>query len=219
MAPSFLHGIIDMMFPPRCTFCHRILKGKESGLCEECRKSLPETEGAGALQRGEFFSVCVSPLYYKGDVRESLLRFKFQKTSNYAGTYGKILAGCIREHLQGKYDLITWVPLSKKREKTRGYDQSMLLAMAVALELDDVAVETLVKTLDVPAQSGLEAAEQRRANVLGAYEVKDQDLITGNRILLIDDIVTTGSTLSECARVLRTAGAKDVVCAALARGE
>ena len=218
MALDFLQGFINMLFPPRCTFCRKILGGKELGVCGECRESLPETEGAAALQKGEFFSLCVSPLYYTGSVRESLLRFKFKKASNYASTYGKILAECIRENLKGRYDIISWVPLSKKREKSRGYDQAMLLAMSAALELDDVAVETLLKPMDIPAQSGLEAAEQRRANVLGAYEIKDPELVSGKRILLIDDIVTTGSTLSECARVLRTAGAKDVVCAALARG-
>ena len=78
-------------------------------------------------------------------------------------------------------------------------------------------METLRKERDTPAQSGLTEDAQRRANVLGAYTPVDRSLVEGKRVLLIDDVVTTGATLSECARMLRTMGAADVVCAALAR--
>ena len=135
----------------------------------------------------------------------------------YADCYGRLMASCIREHLNGRFDLITWVPLSTKRAKARGYDQAMLLALAVALELDDVAVETLVKTTHIQAQSTITDKEMRRANVSGVYELRDKELINGKRILLIDDIITTGSTLAECARVLLMGGAESVVCATLAR--
>ena len=113
--------------------------------------------------------------------------------------------------------MITWVHISDERMKTRGYDQAMLLAFATALELGEVAVETLKKTADNPAQSTLEGIEKRRANVLDAYEAIDRELISGKRMLLIDDVVTTGATLSECARTLLMAGAEGVVGAALAR--
>ena len=78
-------------------------------------------------------------------------------------------------------------------------------------------METLRKDRNTEAQSGLTEESQRRANVLGAYSPVDPSLVEGKRVLIIDDVVTTGSTLSECARVLRTMGASDVVCAALAR--
>ena len=79
-------------------------------------------------------------------------------------------------------------------------------------------VETLRKAVDNPAQSGLTDAEHRRANVLGVYEALPEN-VRDKRLLLIDDIVTTGSTLTECVRVLREAGAADVVCLTLARTE
>lgn len=214
-----LSSLMDLLFPPRCPFCRKLLKKGEDGLCQKCAEGLPYTEGAAVFTEGEFFSECVSPLYYKDSVRDSILRFKFRELTNYATCYGDLLADCIRQNLAGKYDLISWVPISAKRKKARGYDQSMLLAMAAALALDDVAVETLRKHKDVPAQSGLDAAEKRRANVLGAYEAADPELIAGKRVLLIDDIVTTGSTLSECARTLLMAEAKEVICAVLARTE
>jgi predicted amidophosphoribosyltransferase len=93
----------------------------------------------------------------------------------------------------------------------------MLLALAAALELDDVAVSTLEKTLDAEKQSSMGSAEKRRANIAGAYKAADPELVEGKRILLIDDIVTTGSTLSECAKTLLSAGAAEVLCAAVAR--
>ena len=166
----------------------------------------------------EFVSLCVSPLWYQSEVRESFHRYKFKGVRGYAKVYGRLMAQCVRDHLAGKYDLITWVPLSPERRKARGYDQAMLLAELAALELGDVAAETLVKVRDTSAQSGLGKDDgARRANVLGAYRPTDPELIAGKRLLLIDDVVTTGSTLSECARTLLAAGAADVVCVTLAK--
>lgn len=208
--------LLDILFPPRCVFCRKILKSSRRSVCDKCLDKLPYT-GAHCSQKGDFFTLCVSPLYYEGDVRESILRFKFKDATGYASTYGLLLADCIRKELSGTYDLISWVPLSRGRYKERGYDQAMLLALAAALELDDVAVSTLEKTSEVARQSRMGSAEKRRANISGAYEVPDRELVEGRRILLIDDIITTGSTLSECARTLKAAGAKQVICATVAR--
>jgi predicted amidophosphoribosyltransferase len=199
MKHTVLSLLLDLIFPPRCIFCRKLLKDGEKGICRTCLHDLPFTQGGDAVQTGSFFSVCVSPLYYSGTVRESLLRFKFAGASQYAGYYGKLLADAVREHLSGRYDLITWVPLSEDRMRRRGYDQAMLLALATSLNLDDVAVETLKKIVDTP--------------------MPDPDLVSGKRVVLIDHIITTGSTLSECARTLLAAGASEVVCAALARSE
>ncbi|MEG1316313.1 MAG: phosphoribosyltransferase family protein, partial [Oscillospiraceae bacterium] len=208
--------LLDLMFPPRCAFCRKILKTGEHGMCKKCGKNISRTKNGG-LQNGEFFSCCASPLYYEKEVRDSLLRFKFHDATAYAKLYGKLLAECISESLSGRYDIITWVPLSPKRLKKRGYDQAMLLAMAAALKLDDVAVELLYKHTDVPAQSGVGSIEKRRANISGVYSVRDEELVRGRRILIIDDIITTGSTLSECAKTLKMFGANEVVCCTLAR--
>ena len=215
---SFISSLMDLLFPPKCAFCGKILTGADDAWCSKCTESLPFTLDNGR-QEGEFYDFCISPLYYKDLVRKSILRFKFRGASAYADVYGKILADCIREEPDVGYDVISWVPLSNKRERSRGYDQAMLLALATALRLSDVAVETLKKPHDVRAQSELSGIEERSANISGAYEAADPELIEGKCVLLIDDIVTTGSTLSECAKVLLSAGAKRVVCAALARGE
>ncbi|SHH76295.1 comF family protein [Sporobacter termitidis DSM 10068] len=214
---SIFVSILDLLFPPKCIFCGKFLKKGSDCLCPACSETLPFTKGANVSQKGEFYDVCVSPLLYEGDVRKSILRFKFKGAVAYADCYGRLLGDCIKENLAGKFNLITWVPLSVKRAKDRGYDQAMLLALAAALTLDDVAVETLVKSTHVQAQSSITGKDLRRANVSGVYELKDRELIAGKHILLIDDIVTTGSTLSECARTLLMGGAESVVCATLAR--
>lgn len=213
----FVSAILDLLYPPRCVFCRELVRSGKDLFCPACRESLPFTS-CGGEQTGDFFRICCSALYYEDVVRESLRRYKFQGRSGYAATYGAILADCIRERLTGEYDLITWVPLSSERLRERGYDQSMLLAQAAALELQDVAVSTLDKVRNVERQSAVGSREKRRANIAGAYRATDPELVEGRRILLIDDIITTGATLSECARTLREAGAKDVVCATVARG-
>lgn len=213
---GILSPVLDLLFPPRCVFCHGFLKRGAEPVCAACRRDLPYTRSGGE-KHGDFFALCVAPLYYEGKVRESLHRYKFHETPGYAGAYGELVADCVRENLDGRYDLIRWVPLSRKRLRERGYDQSRLLAEAVAARLGEAAVKTLEKPKDVAKQSTAGSAEKRRANIAGAYRVPDPGLIAGRRVLLIDDIVTTGATLSECARALRAAGAKEVVCAALAR--
>ena len=185
-------------------------------MCKKCAATISRTHNGG-VQSGEFFSSCVSPLYYEGEVRDAILRFKFNDATIYANLFGSFIADCIEENLKGSYDIITWVPLSKKRLKKRGYDQAMLLAMSAALNINDVAVELLFKNTDVPAQSGVGSAEKRRANISGVYSVADEELVRGKRILLIDDIVTTGATLSECAKTLKYSGAEEVLCCTLTR--
>lgn len=209
--------VLDLLFPPKCVFCGKVLDSGESGFCRRCQRELPWLTDGEAELTGEFFSLCAAPLRYQDKVRDSIHRYKFKGRRGYHKVYGKLVAQCVHDHLDGRYDLITWVPLSDRRKRERGYDQAFLLASAAALELGDVAVETLRKERNTDPQSGITEDAQRRANVLGAYTPVDPELVAGKRILLIDDVVTTGSTLSECARTLRTMGAEDVVCAALAR--
>ena len=215
---GLITAFLDLLFPPKCVFCSRILNKTDGGWCDKCTESLPYADNHGK-QDGDVFDFCISPLYYTGVVRRSILRYKFKNASHYADIYSSLLAECIRDCPDIKYDIISWVPLSSKRERKRGYDQAMLLAMATALELNDIAVETLKKTRDVRAQSELGDKKERSANISGVYEATDPEIILGKNVLLIDDVVTTCSTLDECAGVLLSAGAAGVMCAALARGE
>ena len=212
-----LEVLLDLLFPPRCVFCASLLEDGEQGICAHCRRALPYLRGEAARQSCDGISLAVSPLRYEGEVRESIRRYKFHGRKWYAETYGLLTAEWIRAHLEGRWDLLTWVPLSPKRKRQRGYDQAWLLASAAGRHLEQTPVEVLCKAKHNPAQSGLTEAADRRKNVSGVYRCTAPELVRDRRILLMDDVITTGSTLSECARVLREAGAADVVCATLAR--
>ena len=210
-----LEWVMVRLFPPKCVLCRGLLGPEETDLCGSCRRELPTADRIDATVR--YAEGCTAALYYEGKVRDSILRYKFSGKSDYAAAYGRILgARILREFPQG-FDLVTFAPVSAKRRKQRGYDQGELLARAVGRELGIPAKRTLKKIRNNPAQSGLRDAAQRRANVVGVYRLAGQDP-RGLRILLVDDVLTTGATLSECARVLLTAGAGSVTVGALACG-
>lgn len=205
-------GILDFFFPRRCPFCGAPV-GKDL-LCEKCRHSLPFTD-EHALQTGTF-GKCAAPLYYEDRVRDAILQFKFKAKLGGLSCFGMLMAQCAAEQYSGAFDAITWVPVSKKRLKKRGYDQTRYLTAALCVDWHVAPIETLRKVVDNPPQSSLESAEQRRANVLGVYEAVNTEQFCGKRLLLVDDILTTGATLSECVRVLKEAGAAEVMCLTLA---
>ena len=205
-----MNWLLDLLFPPKCPVCRRLLDSGEGLLCPKCQRDLPWTEGAPGEKSVEFLDACVGPLWYEGDVRHSHHRYKFSGVQAYAGPYSLLMSQCAADRLDEEFDVVCWTPLSRKRLRRRGYDQSQLLAVEVAGRLGLPVEPLLDKIRDTPAQSGQRDAAARRANVLGAYRVKTGKQPAGKRILLVDDVVTTGATLSECARVLRTAGAARV---------
>lgn len=213
---SLLAAFLDLLYPPKCVFCGAFLPARDPGFCETCEKNLPFTKNGGK-QSGNFFTVCLSPLYYEEDVRTAMLGYKFRKNASACVPFGHLLARHLESYLEDEIDMITWVPLSRRRLNQRGYDQAKLLAQETAVHLGLPCMPLLKKTVHTAQQSMTGSMEKRRANISGAYTVPDPSLVKGKRILLIDDIVTTGATFSECARTLGMSGAERVCCAAVAR--
>ena len=209
-----LQGFLDLLFPRKCVFCGGLLHGEETDLCSACRASAPVFTGPAKTLR--FVQGWTAAYFYEAEVRASLLRFKFHGRGSYAAAYGRFLAARIQQTFAGGYDVLTYVPVSRRRRWSRGYDQVRLLAEATARELGQRPVRTLRKVRHSPAQSTQGGADSRRANVLGAYAPVKRAEVTGKRVLLLDDILTTGATVSECAKVLQLAGAEEILCAALA---
>ncbi len=210
--------IIHLLYPWKCVFCGSVLK--DTDICRDCAGKLPYTKGDSTVQRFPFVDKCVSPLYYKDDVRSSVHRYKFGGCAAYSRRYGLIMSECVENNLDcGGIDVISWIPLSKKRLRHRGYDQARLIAEEIAESTGLPCRQLLQKIKDNSAQSLTRTAAQRRENVAGVYALCDKAEVTGLRILLVDDVVTTGSTMSEAARILRKAGAKTVYAATLARHE
>lgn len=206
--------IWDILFPPKCILCGKLLKNGEVDLCGHCRIHGPDCKRSKI--KLPFLDSWLALWHYERSVRRSLLRYKFYGKRHLALGYGRLLAMKLLREREGSYDLISWVPVSRLRKLRRGYDQVELLARAVGAELGIEPVRCLRKIRHTGPQSRLKGQAQRRANVLGAYGLVEPERIVGKRILLLDDVITTGATAGECARVLLTAGAKEVHCAAVA---
>lgn len=206
--------LFRLLFPPKCILCRSLLTKAETDFCADCRQNAPECEKSNL--RFSFLAGWTAVWYYKDKVRGSILRYKFGGKRHYAPAYGRRLAMKLQKEGMDTFDILTFVPIAPLRKLTRGYDQVELLANAVGAELGIAPCRTLRKIRNTPPQSGIKDPARRRANVLGAYVAVAPQSVRGKKILLLDDIITTGATASECARVLLTAGAKEVYCAALA---
>lgn len=210
--------ILSLIYPPKCVFCGTVID--KSDICEECEKALPFTKGDSIYQKFPFVDKCISPLYYKDYVRRAVLRFKFAGCSCYSRRLGGIMSECAENNLDcGSIDMVSCIPLSRKRMHDRGYNQAELLAKEISKKVGVEYLPTLKKIRHNTAQSTIKDSKQRAANVIGAYRVIDAEEVKGKYILLVDDVVTTGSTVSECARILKKSGAKAVYCVTLARRE
>ena len=208
------YWLLQLFYPQKCILCRKLLTREQTDLCTPCRRIAPEfTKPSRTIP---FIENWTALWYYSGNVRRSILRYKFYNARSYAKPFGRLLAMKLLSQETDGIQLITWVPVSFRRRLRRGFDQSQLLAQAIARELGVPAVATLIKTRHTTPQSVIREDAARRANVLGAYRIKDPALVQGKTILLIDDIVTTGATVSECAKILLTAGARQIHCAALA---
>ncbi len=211
-----LSVIAGVLFPPKCILCRRLLPDDQLDLCHSCRELAPEVHVF--RRRIPYLAKWTSLWYYKDSVRHCLLRYKFRGRRSYAASFGRMLAmKLLQEEIS--FDILSWVPVSAKRKRRRGFDQSQELARYVGRELGMEPVSTLRKIRHNPPQSGMVDASARKANVLGAYRVIDPKAVAGKRILLLDDILTTGSTVGECARTLMSANAKEVFCATVAVAE
>ncbi len=209
-----INRILALLFPPKCILCKRVLEREETDLCHRCRTDGPVCPVSRI--KIPFVESWAAVWYYEGAVRGSILRFKFSGKRSYAPGYGRALAMRLQQEYPEGFDLLTWVPTGSRRIRKRGYDQAQLLAQAVGSELGITPVKLLNKIRNTPPQSRIRGDAKRRANVLGAYKTIDTAAFSGKRILLLDDVITTGATVSECARVLLTDGAKEVHCGAVA---
>ena len=210
----FIHYIKELLFPPKCILCRELLTEEETDLCRRCRMETDEYP-QGKL-KVPFIDSVAAVWYYKENVRRCLLRYKFHRARHLAQPLGRMMAMKVLSGPGEEVDLVTWVPISPLRRFVRGYDQDELLANVVAAELGIPCVPLLKKTRHNRPQSGITGYAKRRANVLGVYRCENQHRIPDARVLLVDDILTTGATASECARILLTAGAKEVHCAVVA---
>jgi ComF family protein len=173
-------------------------------LCEECRVRPPA------------FDRAVSAVRFEGDARKLLSDFKFNRKIWLNGDFADWLEGAARARLKvDEIDLVVPVPLKLWRRIDRGYNQSEYLASQLASRLGKPLSARLLGRIGSPARQSSLSENERRENVKGTFMVRDASRLGGKTILVVDDVMTTGSTLSECACVLKDAGASRVWCIAL----
>lgn len=200
--------LLSLLFPPRCIFCRRLLARDDTAVCQRCQDTIVLSGTPPHRAKGAFYRCVYSALWYEGPVRKCLHRYKFGGKSSYAAPLARILAHVLPR--DQSFDLITFVPTNPAHVKRRGFHHTGLLARELSALTGLPCAELLRKTRSTQPMHGLHPA-RRRANILGAIApAVPMEAIAGRRILVVDDLITTGSTLSECARVLLSQGAAGV---------
>lgn len=207
--------LIDWLYPNVCPCCGKYID-HDADFCPDCKSRLtlytdsftvPDTDG--------FAAYCV----YDENIKGAILHFKHDMCGNSYYAFACGISSAITERgIAGDIDMTVPVPISKKSMKERGYNQSELIAKELRYIIDVPYVNALVKVKDTAAQKSLKMSE-RAGNVSGAFGVPEdkKTVIAGKRLLVIDDVCTTGSTLSEAARTLKAAGAEKVYAATFAK--
>lgn len=232
---SIARGLTDLLFPPLCMSCRVAVA--EPGLCAACWSDITFLEGPGcvccglpftvAMEGDNFCAACLARkpafdtaraiLAYDDKSRGAILALKHADRLDLVPGFARWLGRTGRASLED-CDLIVPVPLHRWRLWQRRYNQSAELARKLAsicaLVADPFA---LVKSRATPSQGKMPSAKARRRNVLRAFQVPDPARVAGKRILLLDDVLTTGATAEACARALKRAGATRVHVLALAR--
>ena len=216
--------ISNILYPPICGICEKINK---DGLCPKCNLELKKQAEVNILQKEEieenikkekYFEELMYIFKYEGQVRKLILDYKFNEKSYLYKTFVNFLLKNekIFENIK-KYDKIIPVPISKKRNKERGYNQSMLISEEIANKTNlELVNNCLIKTKNIIEQSKLNK-EDRQQNIQGVYSLQNERLITNKKILLVDDIYTTGSTVNECCKILQQANPKTIGVLVLAK--
>ena len=209
--------LAELLYPSKCPFCGRLLEADEQGLCFRCQTTLPWTEAETDTGGVAGCQLCLAPLWYRNQVPDGVARYKFQFGRMHERLFGTLMAQCLSDRWPEPVDLITWVPLSPRGLRRRGYDQSHLLACRVGTQLALPVMSTLKKIRETKTQSRIQDYRHRQANVAGAYACLPGLTLSGQTVVLVDDVHTSGATLTQCARCLSGAGAAKIVALTLAR--
>jgi ComF family protein len=225
--------IINLVFPVYCLICKKQLFYQvNTYLCDTCRKDLVLISGkvcnkcgrpfingiCGICKEKQFyFSKARASGIYDGGVRECIHFFKYKKKTYILNTLFEVfLLPNSLDFLA--CDLIVPVPLHWIREYSRGFNQAELIGKKISKRFNIPLSKTgLKRTKATPSQTGLSLKERAR-NIKGAFSVRNSQKLNGKRILLVDDVMTTGATVNECSRVLLQAGAREILVYTLARG-
>jgi ComF family protein len=233
-----LKVFLNLFFPRQCAVCRRQLEN--SDVCEDCLERIPTFAWAfcpscnSRLQNFIPCKSCPGPKtlsgigfaadYRRNDVRALIHAYKYRRRrALYKPLTDMLILHARRsgldEFLKASQAAVTPIPLTRKKERQRGFNQAGLLAERFAAKLNLCYVrEIITRTAERPPQVTMPDTKSRRQNVAGAFRAANPELVRGKIILLIDDVVTSGATLSEAAKALKAGGAKSVWAVTVARG-
>ena len=216
---KIIESILNLIYPPVCGFCNEI---NMNFICDKCKRKIDEIKISNIEDYSNipvYFNEHYYLLKYENEVRDFILQYKFHEKSYLYKSFAKLITcdEVFRKFIY-KYDFIISVPIHKWRFKERGYNQSGLIAKEIAkLYQKPYYDDILIKNKNVISQSTLDVLG-RISNIKNAFSVgKNSEMIKEKKIALFDDIFTTGSTVSECARVLKEHGAHSVGVFTLAK--
>lgn len=219
MKTDILKCIKSFIFPERCVLCGKVLNDRKI-ICQVCKASLHFCEENPVIKRimlsqnGKRYLFSVySPFYYDGSIRRGILSLKFRSRKKVTDFFTPYMVNTARGDSFKKADFTICVPSSKERERQRGFNQSEILAKAFS-EISGIMYyeNVLKKTKDTVSQSLMKNSKERAENVRGVFSINSDADIKGKRIVLIDDVFTTGATLKECCDILIDSGALSVTC-------
>lgn len=212
--------LLNLIYPNVCGFCGKICK---ENLCKKCEikwknKMIDKVQDYSNNENFEF-SKYLYIFSYEDEIRNLLINYKFNEKAYLYKTFAQILLkskniyGFLKE-----CDIIVPVPIHKNRKRQRGYNQSELIAKQLTKQVKNLKLEkqVLVKQKDIKPQSSL-SKKERVENVRNAYKIENKEKIIGKKIILLDDIYTTGNTVNECSRILKEYGAKQINVLTIAR--
>lgn len=209
--------LISCIFPKRCVLCGEVIE-YDKNMCESCTETFSSAQIVRRIPylNGEEFFECISPFLYIGGIRKAILRLKFHNCRDNLKFFARSIAEKLNEILYIKdVDYICFVPMSDEALMKRGYNQSELLAETLGDMLHIPVRSLLAKTRETFTQHELDAGE-RAKNLIGAFSVCGGQEVRDKNFILCDDIITTGSTLKECVKALKSNGANKIICCTIA---
>ncbi len=210
---SIYRFLINIFYPNICPCCEEIIDFNDD-FCDECHSKIIMYNEKFHIENADLFTAyCM----YDGKVRYAVRKFKYEPRGNsyYAFACG-IVQALRKENAEEEIEEVVYIPMTRKAYNRRGYNQTKLIANEIHYLLGIPCRNILVKTHETKSQKSL-GADERRVNLKDAFMVRENADVSGKCILVIDDLCTTGSTLSEAARALKKAGAKKVITAAFAK--
>ena len=213
-------NILNLIFPPTCGFCGEV---NTNFLCNKCKNKYQELKISNINDYSNvpvFFEEHYYAFKYQDEIRKLIIKYKFEEHSYLYKTFSVFILQdkIFTEKFINKYDVIISVPIHNKRMKTRGYNQSKLIAKEIAINCGKEYYDNvIIKSKNIAPQSTLDMLE-RVKNIKEAFSIgKNSEKISGKNVALFDDIFTTGSTVNECAKILKKIGANNVGIFTLAK--